>query len=57
VGEIDEVRTGDGAIVCRDGFAATTFTPADLEQLGRDAGCPATITEVDGSSVFLELRP
>ncbi|HNR39572.1 MAG TPA: class I SAM-dependent methyltransferase [Acidobacteriota bacterium] len=55
VGAIDEARTGNGIIVCTDGFTATTFSPADFLKL--TAGLPATvrIVEVDGSSLFCEL--
>lgn len=56
VGAIDEARTGNGVIVCTDGFTATTFSPADF--LKMTAGLPATvrIVEVDGSSVFCEIN-
>ena len=52
VGEIDYEKTGAGVIVCKDGFTATTFTAADFRALAGDLGLGATITEVDGSSVF-----
>lgn len=53
LGEIDEERTGDGIIVCADGFLATTFSAADLRALGEAAGCAFRLEEVDESSVFL----
>ncbi len=55
LGPIDEARTGNGTIVCADGFTATTFGPADWLKL--TAGLPAAvrIVEVDGSSIFCEL--
>jgi 2-polyprenyl-6-hydroxyphenyl methylase/3-demethylubiquinone-9 3-methyltransferase len=56
LGEIDEERTKDGRIVCKDGFAATTFAPEDLEALGRASGYPWCLQEVDVSSLFLILR-
>lgn len=56
VGPIDEAATGRGTIVCRDGFRATTVTPEEFRTLAARLGCPARITEVDGSSVFCELR-
>ncbi|HPW17434.1 MAG TPA: class I SAM-dependent methyltransferase [Candidatus Aminicenantes bacterium] len=56
LGEIDERSTGDGVIVCKDGFTARTFTGTEFRRLA--AGLPAalTLTEVDGSSLFAVLR-
>lgn len=56
VGEIDCGETGDGVIVCRDGFRAGMLTPEDLADVGRAVGIEPKITEVDGSSVFAEWR-
>lgn len=56
LGNIDDERTKDGRIVCKDGFTATTFTSQDLEILGRASGCPWRIEEVDAFSLFLILR-
>jgi SAM-dependent methyltransferase len=55
IGEIDEAATGNGVIVCRDGFRATTFGPDDF--LAAAAGLPVepTLTLVDDSSLFCEL--
>jgi SAM-dependent methyltransferase len=55
LGEIDYERTGDGVIVCCDGFAATTFGPADFRALAASLGLEARVEEVDGSSVFCEI--
>ena len=33
LGEIDYTQTGDGVIVCKDGFKATTFTKDDFQKL------------------------
>ncbi len=56
LGAIDEERTKDGRIVCRDGFVATTFAEGDFRRAA--AGLPADLRfdEVDGSSLFCELR-
>jgi SAM-dependent methyltransferase len=51
LGEID----CDGTIVCKDGFRSGMLTAAQLHSLGAAAGIDPRITEVDGSSVFLEL--
>ena len=52
LGEIDESRTGDGTIVCHDGFRATTVGGDEFRALLAELGLAATIREVDGSSVF-----
>jgi SAM-dependent methyltransferase len=58
LGEIDEEATGNGVIVCRDGFRATTFGPDDFRALASSLGLTAGIFEVDESSVFCEIiRP
>ena len=56
VGEIDEERTGAGEITCRDGFTATTVDEARFRALADGLDVEALIVEVDGSSLFLELR-
>ncbi len=57
VGEIDEEKTGNGVIVCKDGFTARTFRPADFLSLARTLGVEARIEEVDGSSLFCSVTP
>jgi hypothetical protein len=56
LGEIDFERTGDGVIVCRDGFTATTFREGDFRALAASLGVEARVEEVDGSSVFCEIK-
>lgn len=56
VGEIDEAATGDGVIVTKDGFTASTVTPEEFAALSRDLGESREITIVAGSSVFCEIR-
>ncbi|GAK60362.1 hypothetical protein U27_00253 [Candidatus Vecturithrix granuli] len=56
IGEIDEEATGNGVIVGKDGFHATTVSPEDFRTLAADAGFPATIVEVDHSSVLCEIQ-
>ena len=56
LGEIDYEKTGDGVIVCKDGFAATTVSPAQFLELTNGLDVQAKIVEVDESSVFCEIR-
>lgn len=55
IGEIDWARTGEGQIICHDGFTATTFDSDDFVTLASQFGCPYQIYEVDGSSIFCEI--
>ncbi len=55
LGEIDYDATGDGVIVCKDGFRATTFSPDDFHSLVSDFRLDCTIEEVDESSLFCEI--
>jgi len=56
IGEIDYDATGDGVIVCKDGFRANTVGPDDFISLTSYFDIVPKITEVDGSSVFCEIR-
>ena len=56
LGEIDTKRTGDGVIVCKDGFVATTLGGEEFLALAGSLGADAEITEVDQSSVFCEIK-
>jgi 2-polyprenyl-6-hydroxyphenyl methylase/3-demethylubiquinone-9 3-methyltransferase len=55
LGPIDASATGDGMIVCKDGFRAGRLTPGDLRSLCSRLGVEGEITEVDGSSLFCEI--
>jgi SAM-dependent methyltransferase len=55
VGEIDYDLTGNGVIICKDGFKATTVGPDDFISLTSNLGIVPKITEVDGSSIFCEI--
>lgn len=55
IGPIDYDTSGDGVIVCKDGFRAGRFTPEDWRLLCSRIGCDPEIMEVDGSSVFCEI--
>ena len=56
IGEIDNDATGDGVIICKDGFRASTVSPDDFISLTSDLNIDPIITEVDGSSIFYEIR-
>jgi len=56
IGEIDEETTSKGIIVCKDGFKTTTMSPADFKSLTPNFDVDPIITEVDGSSVFFEIK-
>ncbi len=55
LGEIDHEKTGDGTIVCKDGFKAGMISPGAFHGLCSRIGIEPIITEVDGSSVFCEI--
>jgi len=55
LGPIDHHATGEGVIVCSDGFRSGTVSRSELEELCRELGVTASITEVDGSSLFCEV--
>jgi len=57
LGRIDEERTGDGVIVCRDGFRAVTPSAAELRAAAAGLSVEVSIRTVDDSSLFIELRP
>jgi 2-polyprenyl-6-hydroxyphenyl methylase/3-demethylubiquinone-9 3-methyltransferase len=57
LGEIDDEKTRDGCIVCKDGFKATTVRPSQFLALTTDLDVEIRIVEVDGSSIFCELTP
>jgi len=55
IGEIDRELTGDGTIVCRDGFRATTIGPDEFDSLLAPLGVEYQVEEVDSSSVFCKI--
>ncbi len=55
LGQIDWDQTGEGVIVCTDGFRATTFTPEMLNSLAARLDLSYSLYEVDGSSLFCEI--
>jgi 2-polyprenyl-6-hydroxyphenyl methylase/3-demethylubiquinone-9 3-methyltransferase len=55
VGPLDHSASGDGVIVCTDGFRSGRLTPGDWRLLCALVGVDCEIEEVDGSSVFCEI--
>jgi len=55
LGEIDFEKTGNGVIVCKDGFKAITFTENDFEEISSSLGLRTEISEVDESSLFCKF--
>ena len=56
IGEIDRAATGDGVIVGKDGFRATTVGPEEFRRLAAALGLEARLEEIAGSSLFCELQ-
>ncbi len=56
VGPIDRGSSRDGVVACRDGFRSGRLGPEDLRALCRRIGARGEVREVDGSSLFLEIR-
>ena len=57
VGAIDLENSRDGAIVCQDGFTASTVGRDQFLALTQACDADVRITEVDESSVFCEIMP
>jgi 2-polyprenyl-6-hydroxyphenyl methylase/3-demethylubiquinone-9 3-methyltransferase len=55
LGGIDEEKTRDGTIVCKDGFRATTVSGNQFIELFDECGLNASIIEVDESSIFCKV--
>jgi ubiquinone/menaquinone biosynthesis C-methylase UbiE len=56
LGEIDWEATKNGALVCKDGFSATTYTPDMFTSLMSRVGFSYSLKEFDESSLFCEIR-
>jgi ubiquinone/menaquinone biosynthesis C-methylase UbiE len=55
IGAIDWKETGNGVIVCEDGFRATTFREEDFRELASSLCLNTEIVEVDESSIFCKV--
>jgi SAM-dependent methyltransferase len=56
IGEIDESRTGNGTIVCRDGLNLTAVGEPQFKNLFTSDRTTVSVTEVDESSVFCRVE-
>lgn len=57
LGEIDHEKTGNGVIICKDGFKATTVNPERFVSIVTGFNVDFQIIEVDESSIFCEITP
>lgn len=57
VGEIDFEKTGNGVIVCKDGFTAKTVRSKEFKEYAEGIKAEIRIEEVDQSSIFYEIIP
>jgi 2-polyprenyl-6-hydroxyphenyl methylase/3-demethylubiquinone-9 3-methyltransferase len=55
LGDIDYDKTGDGIIVCKDGFRGATVSPEQFESLRDELNLHAEILEVDKSSILCKI--
>ena len=55
LGEIDEQKTRNGVIVCKDGFEVMTESGEGFKSLTSEIGVKSKIEEVDESSIFCEI--
>jgi ubiquinone/menaquinone biosynthesis C-methylase UbiE len=55
LGEIDERKTRNGIIVCKDGFEVMTAGEEEFRSLASEIGVESIIEEVDESSIFCEI--
>lgn len=57
LGELDPEKTGNGVIVCKDGFTGTTVRPEQFLSLTAGLNTDVQLVEVDESSLFCEIVP
>jgi ubiquinone/menaquinone biosynthesis C-methylase UbiE len=55
LGKIDEEKTDNGVIVCKDGFTATTVSEQEFCKLTEGLDVEVRFTKVDESSLFCEM--
>ncbi len=55
LGELDYEASGNGIIVCQDGFRATTISAEDFQNLTSGIDASISIEEIDDSSIFCKI--
>jgi ubiquinone/menaquinone biosynthesis C-methylase UbiE len=55
LGEIDEEKTHNGTIMCKDGFRASTVSGSQFAEIISEFGLEASTVEVDCSSIFCKV--
>lgn len=55
IGEIDEEKTRDGTIICKEGFRADTISSDQFVELLNEFELNMSIIEVDESSIFCKV--
>jgi len=56
LGEIDHEKTGDGRIVCKDGFTGTAVGRDRFQKLTSELSVDMELVEIDHSSLFCILK-
>lgn len=56
LGELDEEKTGNGVIVCKDGFTGTIVRAEEFLSLLSGFDVDFRIEEIDQSSIFCEIK-
>lgn len=55
IGEIDYNLTGNGIIICKDGFKAITYSGQEFLNLASNFNVETTLHEIDNSSIFCKM--
>lgn len=55
LGEIDYQKTGNGVIICKDGFEAKTFSKEDFLKITSEINVNAKVSEIDDSCIICEM--
>lgn len=56
IGEIDYEKTGNGKIICKDGFTAMTYSEENFREVAKNFNVEVEIYEVDNSTIFCEMK-
>ena len=56
IGKIDYNLTGNGIIICKDGFKAITYSKQEFYELASNFNVRTSIYEIDNSSIFCKMK-